>query len=71
MSIRGAQVMTAIALTKPGVALGLAGTDAKGNGIVHEHRLYQLIRQKNLNHDHVIKIEFLDKGVQAFAFTFG
>jgi cytochrome c biogenesis protein CcdA/thiol-disulfide isomerase/thioredoxin len=46
-------------------------TDAKGNGTVVEHRLYQLIRQKNSTDDHTFEIQLLDPGVQAFSFTFG
>ncbi len=46
-------------------------TDAKGDGTVVEHRLYQLIRQKNSTDDHTFEIQFLDPGVQAFSFTFG
>jgi cytochrome c biogenesis protein CcdA/thiol-disulfide isomerase/thioredoxin len=46
-------------------------TDEQGNGTVTEHRLYQLIRQKNAIQDHTFEIEFLDPGAQAFAFTFG
>lgn len=46
-------------------------TDASGNGTVVEHRLYQLIRQKNTIDDRTFEIQFLDPGVQAFAFTFG
>jgi cytochrome c biogenesis protein CcdA len=34
-------------------------------------RLYQLIRQKGAVEDRTFEIEFLDPGVQAFAFTFG
>ena len=34
-------------------------------------RLYQLIRQPGAIADHTFEIEFLDPGVQAFAFTFG
>jgi hypothetical protein len=45
--------------------------DAKGNGIVHEQRLYQLIRQTEGVQEHTFTIEFLDPGVQAYAFTFG
>jgi len=45
--------------------------DANGNGTVQEHRLYQLIRQKGQVEDRTFEIEFLDPGVQAFAFTFG
>lgn len=46
-------------------------TDAEGNGKVTEHRLYQLIRQKDPIDDRTFEIEFLDPGVQAFSFTFG
>jgi cytochrome c biogenesis protein CcdA/thiol-disulfide isomerase/thioredoxin len=46
-------------------------TDANGAGEVREHRLYQLIRQKGEVEDRTFEIEFLDPGVQAFAFTFG
>jgi thiol-disulfide isomerase/thioredoxin len=40
-------------------------------GTVQDHRLYQLIRQKGPVEDRTFEIEFLDPGVQAFAFTFG
>jgi cytochrome c biogenesis protein CcdA/thiol-disulfide isomerase/thioredoxin len=46
-------------------------TDASGAGTVQGHRLYQLIRQKGPVEDRTFEIEFLDPGVQAFAFTFG
>jgi thiol-disulfide isomerase/thioredoxin len=46
-------------------------TDAQGNGVVTEHRLYQLIRQKDPITDHIFTIEFEDPGVQAYSFTFG
>ena len=46
-------------------------TDAQGNGVVTDHRLYQLVRQKGPVADHVFTIEFEDPGVQAFSFTFG
>jgi thiol-disulfide isomerase/thioredoxin len=46
-------------------------TDAQGNGVVTDHRLYQLVREKGAITDHVFVIEFQDAGVQAFAFTFG
>jgi hypothetical protein len=32
---------------------------------------YQLVRQSGTITDHTFKIEFLDPGVQAYAFTFG
>ncbi|MFT4112761.1 thioredoxin family protein [Silvibacterium sp.] len=46
-------------------------TDAQGNGVVTEDRLYQLIRQKGSIADHTFTIEFEEPGVQAFTFTFG
>jgi cytochrome c biogenesis protein CcdA/thiol-disulfide isomerase/thioredoxin len=46
-------------------------TNAQGAGVVKEYRLYQLIRQKGKVEDRTFEIEFLDPGVQAFAFTFG
>ncbi len=48
----------------PGAAHG-ADTDAAGNGVVTEQRLYQLIRQTGPVADHTFQIEFLDPGVQA------
>jgi len=45
--------------------------DAGGNGSVIEQRLYQLIRQPKPIVDRQFEIEFLDAGVEAFAFTFG
>jgi hypothetical protein len=48
-------------------------TDASGRGVIQEQRLYQLIRQNSSSsiRDRTFEIEFLDPGVQAFAFTFG
>ena len=44
--------------------------DALGYGTIREQRLYQLIRQSGDNTTHNFRIEFLDEGAQAFAFTF-
>jgi thiol-disulfide isomerase/thioredoxin len=54
----------------PGAAHGI-DVDTKGNGTVTEQRLYQLIRQPKPIADRQFEIEFLDSGVDAFAFTFG
>jgi thiol-disulfide isomerase/thioredoxin len=54
----------------PGSSRGL-DVDAKGGGIIAEPRLYQLIRQPPPIEARLFEIEFLDPGVQAFAFTFG
>ncbi|HET6180709.1 MAG TPA: cytochrome c biogenesis protein DipZ [Candidatus Sulfotelmatobacter sp.] len=56
--------------TAPGDDRG-SDTAPDGTGEVREHRLYQLIRQKGDVEDRTFEIEFLDPGVQAFAFTFG
>jgi hypothetical protein len=45
--------------------------DEQGLGTVTEDRLYQLVRQHGTIEDRTFEIEFLDPGVQAFAFTFG
>jgi thiol-disulfide isomerase/thioredoxin len=54
----------------PGAAHG-TDVDDEGNGTVTEQRLYQLIRQSKPIVDRQFEIEFLDPGVEAFAFTFG
>jgi thiol-disulfide isomerase/thioredoxin len=54
----------------PGTAHG-ADSDAQGNGAVSEQRLYQLVRQPGSIADRLFEIEFIDPGVEAFAFTFG
>ena len=52
---------------------GDAGVDARadGRGAVTTERLYQLVRQKGPVRERTFAIEFLDPGVEAFAFTFG
>src|SRR5580658_1376167 len=45
--------------------------DPQGNGTVKDYRLYQLIRQKGKVEDRTFQIQFLDPGVQVYAFTFG
>ena len=61
-------------VTLDGQALGRdAGMDTNGGGAgsVTGQRLYQLVRQKGEVRDRTFTIEFLDPGVEAFAFTFG
>jgi thiol-disulfide isomerase/thioredoxin len=54
----------------PGAAHG-ADVDEQGYGTATEQRLYQLIRQPEPIADRLFEIEFLEPGVEAFAFTFG
>lgn len=61
-------------VTIDGAAPGKAhGSDvgADGGGTVTTQRLYQLVRQAGAVTDHTFTIEFLNPGVQAYAFTFG
>jgi cytochrome c biogenesis protein CcdA/thiol-disulfide isomerase/thioredoxin len=48
-----------------------ADIDANGEGTVTGQRLYQLVRQHGPVKERTFEIQFLDPGVQAFAFTFG
>jgi hypothetical protein len=54
----------------PGDAHG-SDVDELGNGTVTEPRLYQLIRQRQVDGDRQFEIELLDPGVGAVVFTFG
>jgi thiol-disulfide isomerase/thioredoxin len=54
----------------PGADHGM-DIDAAGVGTVTGERLYQLVRQSGDIRDRTFEIEFLDAGVQAYAFTFG
>jgi thiol-disulfide isomerase/thioredoxin len=56
---------------QPAVAARGLDLDERGEGTVTEQRLYQLIRQSQPISDRQFEIEFLDAGVEAFAFTFG
>ena len=61
-------------VTLDGVAPGNdhgADIDAQGSGVIHEQRLYQLIRQSGTIRNRTFRIEFQDAGAEAFAFTFG
>jgi thiol-disulfide isomerase/thioredoxin len=54
----------------PGAARG-TDVDEQGLGTVGEPRMYQLIRQPAPIVERTFEIEFLDPGVEVFAFTFG
>ena len=54
----------------PGETAG-SDVDEQGHGTVSEQRLYQLIRQPKPIADRQFEIEFLEAGVEAYAFTFG
>ena len=54
----------------PGPAHG-TDVDAGGLGTVVEQRLYQLVRQPAPIAERRFEIEFVDPGIEVFAFTFG
>jgi hypothetical protein len=54
----------------PGFSHG-GDVDEGGQGIAVEQRLYQLIRQQGPITERHFEIEFIDAGVEIFAFTFG
>lgn len=54
----------------PAAAHGI-DVDDSGNGVATDQRLYQLIRQPGRIVERRFEIEFLDPGIEAFAFTFG
>jgi hypothetical protein len=54
----------------PGTAHGL-DVDEQGYGTVTEQRLYQLVRQPGTFGARTVEVEFLNSGVETFAFTFG
>jgi len=56
--------------TAPGADHGV-DVAPDGTGTVTFHRLYQLVRQHGAVEDRTFEIEFLDPGVEAYAFTFG
>jgi thiol-disulfide isomerase/thioredoxin len=56
---------------RPAGAAHGSDVDEQGEGVVSEQRLHQLIRQPGSIADRTFEIEFLDAGVEAYAFTFG
>jgi hypothetical protein len=71
-SARGTSVRFRVTLDgQPAAASHGVDVDDRGDGTVTEQRLYQLIRQPKPISDRRFEIEFLDPGVEAFAFTFG
>lgn len=54
----------------PGDAHGVDVND-RGDGVLTETRMYQLLRQPRPISDRRFEIQFLDAGVEAYSFTFG
>jgi thiol-disulfide isomerase/thioredoxin len=54
----------------PGPSHGV-DVDEDGNGVLHEGRLYQLVREHDTVRERTLQISFLEPGAEAYAFTFG
>lgn len=54
----------------PGASHG-GDVDEKGNGLLREGRLYQLVREPGEVRDRTLEITLLEPGAEAYAFTFG
>lgn len=54
----------------PGADHGI-DVDSAGHGTIREPRLYQLLRRGGAVTDSTVDSEFLDRGAQVYAFTFG
>ena len=54
----------------PGSARGV-DVDEDGNGLLRDGRLYQLLREHDRVRERTLEIAFLDRGAEAYAFTFG
>jgi len=54
----------------PGPSCGV-DVDEDGNGLLREGRLYQLVRERDAVHEQTLEITFLERGAEAYAFTFG
>jgi len=71
-SVPGSRVRIKVTLDghAPGADHG-ADVDAEGNGVIDATRLYQLVRQAGPVRARRFELRFIDKGAEAFAFTFG
>jgi len=54
----------------PGASAGV-DVDPDGGGVLREGRMYQLVRQEGVVRDRTLEITFLERGAEAYAFTFG
>ena len=69
---RGASVRFRVVVDgQPPDAAAGSDVDARGSGVLVEQRMDQLIRQQGPIVDRLFEIELLDRGAEAFVFTFG
>jgi hypothetical protein len=54
----------------PGPSHGV-DVDDDGTGVLHDGRLYQLVREHDAVRERTLQITFLQPGAEAYVFTFG
>jgi thiol-disulfide isomerase/thioredoxin len=54
----------------PGPSQGI-DVDENGNGLLRDGRLYQLVREHDAVRERTLEITFLERGAEAYSFTFG
>ncbi len=54
----------------PGLSHGV-DVDADGNGVLHDGRMYQLVREHDAVGPRTLQVTFLAPGAEAYSFTFG
>jgi thiol-disulfide isomerase/thioredoxin len=54
----------------PGLSHGV-DVDEAGNGVLHEGRMYQLVREHGSVRERTLEITFAEPGAEAYVFTFG
>jgi hypothetical protein len=54
----------------PGPSHGV-DVDEDGNGVLRDGRLYQLVREPDAVRERTLEITFLERGAEAYVFTFG
>jgi thiol-disulfide isomerase/thioredoxin len=54
----------------PGASHGV-DVDEGGNGLLRDGRLYQLVRERGVVRERTMEITFLERGAEAYVFTFG
>jgi len=64
------ELVSALDGEAPGPSAGV-DVDEDGTGVLRHGRLYELIRQHDTVHEQTLEITFLERGAEAYAFTFG
>jgi len=55
---------------RPGPSHGV-DVDEDGHGVLRDGRLHQLVREHDAVRERTLEITFLERGAEAYSFTFG